>query len=107
MWIAELLDRGKPKELVEVARDRRFRDEIPAVLRPDLVLTDTGFTIAEIDSVPGGVGLTAWLGREYASLGEDILGGPDGMLDGFASIAPGVGEPHIRGIESRLRIGLL
>jgi hypothetical protein len=88
-WIAELLDRGKPKELVEVARDRRFRDEIPAVLRPDLVLTESGFTIAEIDSVPGGIGLTAWLGREYAALGEDILGGAEGMLDGFASAVPG------------------
>jgi len=88
-WIADLLDRGKPPELVEAARDRRFRDEIPAVLRPDLVLTEDGFTIAEIDSVPGGIGLTAWLGREYAALGEDILGGPDGMFDGFASAVPG------------------
>ena len=88
-WIAELLDRGKPAELVEIGRDRRFRDEIPAVLRPDLVLTEEGYTIAEIDSVPGGIGLTAWLGREYAALGEDILGGADGMPDGFASILPG------------------
>ncbi|MGH8048964.1 MAG: hypothetical protein ACREKL_17115, partial [Chthoniobacterales bacterium] len=59
-WIAELLDRGKPAELVEISRERRFRDEIPAVIRPDLVLTDEGFTIAELDSVPGGIGLTAW-----------------------------------------------
>jgi hypothetical protein len=88
-WIAELLDRGKPAELVEIARDRRFRDEIPGVIRPDLVLTDDGFTIAEIDSVPGGVGLTAWLGREYAAQGEDILGGADGMLEGFANLVPG------------------
>jgi hypothetical protein len=88
-WIAELLDRGKPPELVEAARDRRFRDEIPAVIRPDLVLTDDGFTIAELDNVPGGIGLTAWLGREYAALGEDIFGGPNGMLEGFASTVPG------------------
>ena len=87
-WIAELLDRGKPPELIEAARDRRFRDEIPAVIRPDLVLTDDGFTIAELDNVPGGIGLTAWLGREYAALGEDILGGPNGMLEGFASAVP-------------------
>jgi len=87
-WIAELLDRGKPAELVEVARDRRFRDEIPAVIRPDLVLTEDGFTIAEIDSVPGGIGLTAWLGREYAAQGEDILGSASGMLEGFAGVFP-------------------
>lgn len=88
-WIARLLERGKPAALVEAARDRAFRDEVPGVIRPDLVLTEDGFTIAEIDSVPGGIGLTAWLGREYAALGEDILGGPEGMLDGFASLVPG------------------
>jgi len=88
-WIADVLDRGKPAELIEAARDRAFRDEIPAVIRPDLVLTDDGFTIAELDNVPGGIGLTAWLGREYAALGEDILGGANGMLEGFASIVPG------------------
>jgi hypothetical protein len=91
-WIAELLDRGKPPELVEAARDRRFRDEIPAVIRPDLVLTDEGFTIAELDNVPGGIGLTAWLGREYAALGEDILGGPNGMLEGFLGAVPAGGD---------------
>jgi hypothetical protein len=88
-WIADVLDRGKPPALIEAARDRAFRDEIPAVIRPDLVLTDDGFTIAELDNVPGGIGLTAWLGREYAALGEDILGGANGMLEGFASIVPG------------------
>jgi hypothetical protein len=88
-WIADLLDRGKPPALVEAARDRAFRDEIPAVIRPDLVLTDDGFTIAELDSVPGGIGLTAWLGREYAAFGDDILGGANGMLEGFASVVPG------------------
>ncbi len=86
-WIAELLDRGKPPELVEFSR--RFRAEIPAVIRPDLVLTEAGFTIAELDSVPGGIGLTAWLGETYAKLGADILGGPTGMLEGFRSITPG------------------
>jgi hypothetical protein len=88
-WIAELLDWGKPAELVAAARERRFRDDIPAVIRPDIVLTEDGFTIAELDSVPGGIGLTAWLGRQYAGMGEDILGGANGMLEGFMSIVPG------------------
>ena len=86
-WIAELLDRGKPPELVEYSR--RFREEIPAVIRPDLILTDDGFAISELDSVPGGIGLTAWLGETYAALGQDILGGAEGMLEGFRSITPG------------------
>ncbi|MEI8233294.1 MAG: hypothetical protein WCH57_01260 [Verrucomicrobiota bacterium] len=86
-WIAELLDRGKPPELVELARQRR--EELPAVIRPDLILTEDGFTISELDSVPGGIGLTAWLNATYAALGHDILGGAAGMMEGFRSITPG------------------
>jgi hypothetical protein len=86
-WIADLFDRGKPPELVALAR--QFRQELPQVLRPDLVLTEDGFTIAELDSVPGGIGLTAWFNNTYAALGYDILGGAEGMFQGFRSITPG------------------
>src|SRR5713101_5926688 len=57
-WIARYLDAGKPAELIEFSRQKQFRDELPRVIRPDLILTETGYTIAEIDSVPGGIGLT-------------------------------------------------
>ena len=86
-WIAELLDRGKPQELVETSR--RLREELPAVIRPDLILTEDGFVISELDSVPGGIGLTAWLGKTYSALGHNILGGPAGMMEGFHAITPG------------------
>ena len=36
--------------------------------------------------MPGGIGLTAWLGKTYAALGFDIVGGADGMLAGFRSV---------------------
>jgi hypothetical protein len=36
-WVAGYLDAGKPAELVEFAREKRFREELPAVIRPDLV----------------------------------------------------------------------
>ena len=88
-WVAEYLDRGKPPELVELSRQRIFRDEIPGVIRPDLVLTERGYTIAELDSVPGGIGLTHWLNTTYAPLGGDILGGADGMLEGFQAMLGG------------------
>jgi hypothetical protein len=89
-WIADYLDRGKPRELIELSRRNEFRDQIPAVIRPDLVLTDDGFTIAEIDNVPGGIGLTAWLNQTYAALGDEIvIGGADGMIRGFSAIAKG------------------
>jgi len=85
-WIAGLLDRGKPPELVELGR--RNRQEIPAVIRPDLILTDDGFVIAELDNVPGGIGLTGWLGETYAARGFEILGGAQGVVEGFRSITP-------------------
>lgn len=91
-WIAGLLDRGKPPELIALQREKAFAMAVPSVIRPDIILTEDGFIIAELDNVPGGIGLTAWLNAVYAENsppGTRILGGPDGMLDGFASIVPG------------------
>ena len=62
-WVAAYLDRGKPPELIALSRERIFRDEIPRVIRPDIIPTEHGLTIAELDSVPGGIGLTAWVNQ--------------------------------------------
>ena len=91
-WIARYLDAGKPAELIEFSRRKEFRDDLPKVIRPDLILTDEGYTIAEIDSVPGGIGLTAWLNQTYANLGHDVIGGSDGMLEGIMSVLPEGGD---------------
>jgi hypothetical protein len=81
-WIAEYLDRGKPPELVAHARDGKNRGAFPMVLRPDLLLTDDGWAMTELDSVPGGIGLTAFLNRLYGESG-DVLGSDDAMVRGF------------------------
>ena len=88
-WVAAYLDAGKPPELIALSRERIFRDDIARIIRPDIIPTEKGFTIAELDSVPGGIGLTAWFNRTYSTLGDDVVGGADGMLDGFTSIFPG------------------
>ena len=88
-WIAELLDRGKPAEMVALQREKALVMSIPRVIRPDIILTEGGYIIAELDNVPGGIGLTAWLDQVYSQNGAEILGGAEGMLDGFASILPG------------------
>ena len=64
-WVAEYLDRGKPPALVARGRDARLRGVLPPVLRPDLLLTADGWALTELDSVPGGIGLTAFLNRLY------------------------------------------
>lgn len=88
-WIAGLLERGKPPEVVTLGRESVFRGQIARVIRPDLVLTQEGFSICELDQIPGGIGLTAWLNETYSKLGMEVLGGPGGMLEGFASVLPG------------------
>jgi hypothetical protein len=91
-WVAKYLDAGKPAELIEYSRRKEMRDDLPKVIRPDLVLTDEGYTIAEIDSVPGGIGLTGWLNQTYSKLGSDVIGGSDEMLDGFKGVLPKGGD---------------
>jgi len=91
-WVARYLDAGKPKELIEFSRRKEIRDDLPRVIRPDLILTDNGYIIAEIDSVPGGIGLTGWLNQTYSAFDKEIIGGPEGMLDGFATVLPNGGD---------------
>jgi hypothetical protein len=87
-WLAELLDEGKPDWLAKLQREPSTAERCPRVIRPDLILTESGFAMTELDSVPGGIGVTAWLSQVYAKAGFDVLGGPDGMLDGFRSLMP-------------------
>src|ERR1700726_3876 len=113
-WVARYLDAGKPPELIEFSRRKEIRDELPRVIRPDLILTENGYIIAEIDSVPGGIGLTGWLNQTYSYFDSGIIGGGDGMLDGFATVLPNGGDiviseeaatyrPEMEWISARLK----
>jgi hypothetical protein len=119
-WVARWLDQGKPAGLIELQRSPAFKNDVPRVIRPDILLTENGFSITELDSVPGGIGLTAWLGKTYSGFGRDgvspsqtsetpkdksgtaarrpsqeIIGGADGMMRGFESIFSGAKQIHI------------
>jgi hypothetical protein len=85
-WVARWLDLGKPADLIALQRASALKNDVPRVIRPDLLLADHGFSVTELDSVPGGIGLTAWLNQVYSRTGANVLGGSDGMLRGFASI---------------------
>jgi hypothetical protein len=91
-WVARYLDAGKPKELIEFSRRKEIRDDLPRIIRPDLILTDHTYIIAEIDSVPGGIGLTGWLNQTYSAFDSEIIGGADGMLEGFRAVLPDGGD---------------
>jgi hypothetical protein len=117
-WVARWLDQGKPAGLIELQRSPAFRTGVPRVIRPDILLTEQGISITELDSVPGGIGLTAWLNATYVAAkgrgsrvegkpaaspssilnspsSRQIVGGADGMLRGFESIFGEAKHVHI------------
>ncbi len=99
-WVVDYLDRGKPAALIEHARDPKSRGAFPTVLRPDLLLTDDGFALTELDSVPGGIGLTAFLNRLYRDGGQSgVIGADDAMVKNFhaslAALRPELPNPLI------------
>ena len=86
-WLAPMLDAGKPEWLVQVQRSEALQP--PRVIRPDVLLTPgDGLSIVELDSVPGGMGITLWLSRVYAQGGYAVLGGAEGMAEGMRAAHP-------------------
>ncbi len=80
-WVAAWLDQGKPAEVVALQRDPAFKSELPRVIRPDLLVTEHGLVLTELDSVPGGIGLTTWLHETYESVLPVPLSGPESQSD--------------------------
>ncbi|WP_018971110.1 hypothetical protein [Rubritalea marina] len=87
-WVAQLLDAGKPEWMLQQQSAPEFQELRPRVIRPDLILTDDGFALTELDSVPGGMGITTWLSQLYTEHGFDVVGGRDGMPEGFKKLMP-------------------
>ena len=94
-WVSRWLDQGKPESLVSLQRSQAVKNELPRVIRPDLLITEHGLSVTELDSVPGGIGLTAWLNQVYGQTGAEVIGGVDGMLRGFTSIFGDATRVHI------------
>ena len=70
-----LLDQGKPDWLLRLHDSGAIRNQLPMVLRPDLLWTEDGFRITEIDGVPGGIGMIDFLNLVYGELGFDVVRG--------------------------------
>lgn len=87
-FISETLDKGKPEWLIALQRRKSLRTATPLIIRPDLMLSENGFHATELDSVPGGIGITHWLSRFYSEKGWSVAGGSEGMKEGFRGILP-------------------
>ncbi|MDA0708668.1 MAG: hypothetical protein O3B73_00490 [bacterium] len=91
-WAARYLDQGKTEEVIKFGQMGRFKSHLPYVIRPDVIPTREGMIASELDSVPGGIGFTASLAERYSRLGYDVVGGADGMVNGFAGMIRWVAE---------------
>lgn len=94
-FIADYLDRGKPEHIVRLARQNRFKQDIPAVIRPDLLLTDDGFAASELDSIPGGMGFVGALAQAYCKAGIESIGGAYGIQRAFGAMLA-----HVTGVQA-------
>lgn len=79
-WLAEYLDLGKPSDLLDYGRMNRFKRDLPGILRPDIMVTEHGFAITELDSVPGGFGLLDKLMGLYPSAEGNMVGKANGGI---------------------------
>lgn len=94
-FVREYLELGKPEQIVRLQRQNRFKRDVAAVIRPDIILTDGGMIISELDSVPGGMGLVGAMGETYCELGYDQVGEFDGIIRGFARMTQArTGKQH-------------
>ncbi len=82
-WVADLYDQGKPDTLLRFAQMKRLKSHLPLVLRPDLLLNETDWTLCEIDAVPGGLGFTSMLNRFYRQNGFSVIEPENGLPGAF------------------------
>jgi hypothetical protein len=97
-WVAQYLDRGKPETLLKHASSEALSGVLPVVIRPDILITQDGFALTEIDCVPDGIGLTAFLNGLYGGAPEGIVGGdlmPELFYNAVAALRPGKADPLI------------
>ena len=79
-WVSEYMDLGKPSHLIDFSRMNKFKSQMPGIIRPDVIVTEKGFSVTELDSVPGGFGLTTQLMNLYSESGRKIVGMEEGGI---------------------------
>ncbi|MGV7222384.1 MAG: hypothetical protein ACQ9MH_12740 [Nitrospinales bacterium] len=79
-WVSEYMDFGKPSDLIDYSRMKKSKSQMPGIIRPDVIVTENGFSVTELDSVPGGFGLTSQLMNLYSEGGRQIIGNEEGGI---------------------------
>lgn len=83
-WVNEYLDIGKGEDLLRHSRMKYQKQALPGIIRPDILITEDGFKITELDSVPGGFGHLDCLSQAYENTGFELIG--SGIRGRFAEM---------------------
>lgn len=98
-WVADYFDRGKPENILRYSNLEFLKNATPKIIRLDLMLSEQGVALTEIEVIPGGIGFTGFLHRLYENNENNLIGSSIEMLDGFyesmANLAPHKNNPTI------------
>ncbi len=84
-WYAEYLNFGKPSDLIDFSQMKRFKSQLPGIIRPDVIVTENGFIVTELDSVPGGFGSLTHLMELYQNSNNLLPGMENGGIPSLFS----------------------
>ncbi len=98
-WVADYFDRGKPEKLLRHANLAFLKHTTPSIIRLDLLLTEEGIALTEIEVIPGGIGFTSFLYQIYEKQEGKLIGSSEEMLSGFyetmVSLVPNKENPVV------------
>ena len=86
-WVREYLEMGKTETVLDYGRMRRFRTDLPLIIRPDVFVTDSGFRVSEMDwSRAAWACSRPW--EAYAADGHELIGGEAGFVEALSAASP-------------------
>lgn len=105
-FISRLLDQNKHPQVQRLGAKEVRKDAFPLFFRPDLLMTDSGIKMCELDGVPGGLGILKWLLETYQHDGtfrlvtdlQDEVGFAQ-FFEGFDAIYGNEAEMYVPELE--------
>lgn len=85
--VRDLLNRGKPEIFCDSYRPTNY-----LFVRPDLIVTDSGFTVCEIETSPFGLGLAHLLNYGYQQAGFETMVDSSTLPNYVQGVTPPTGE---------------
>lgn len=79
--VAKLVEQGKPEPVI--TSQRNLPKEMPLLIRADIVLTENGFQVTEIEIIVGGMGMGSKIKEAYLSVIPPSKPYPGSILKSF------------------------